>query len=280
MNQNLDNQEYPKSNREHKSSLFCKAFEEKKYLLDLYNSINGTTYQNEDDLEVNTLENVVYLSMKNDLSFLIDCNMSLYEHQSTYNPNMPLRGLLYFAQLYNKYIKRHNLNIYSTHLQKLPVPQYIVFYNGMKNEPDEKILLLSEAFQQDRARQYAGGCLECEARMLNINYGHNRELMKKCKRLEEYAIFVGKVREYTAKDPVHAELAVSMAVEECIREGILRDILISQKAEVLELVLTTFNKELYEKGLREDAVREGLEEGRKKGIEEGREVMQVLNCTL
>ena len=116
--------------------------------------------------------------------------------------------------------------------------------------------------------------------MLNINYGHNRELMKKCKRLEEYAIFVGKVREYTAKDPVHAELAVSMAVEECIREGILRDILISQKAEVLELVLTTFNKELYEKGLREDAVREGLEEGRKKGIEEGREVMQVLNCTL
>lgn len=64
MNQNLDNQEYPKSNREHKSSLFCKAFEEKKYLLDLYNSINGTTYQNEDDLEVNTLENVVYVSMK------------------------------------------------------------------------------------------------------------------------------------------------------------------------------------------------------------------------
>ena len=106
-------------------------------------------------------------------------------------------------------------------------------------------MLLSEAFQQDRARQYVGGCLECEARMLNINYGHNRELMKKCKRLEE-----------------------------CIREGILRDILISQKAEVLELVLTTFNKELYEEGLREDAVREGLEEGRKEGRKE-QLIMQV-----
>ena len=107
MNYKTEYLETPKDNREYKSALFCKVFENKKYLLDLYNCINHTDYQNVDDLEINTLENVVYITMKNDISFLIECNMSLYEHQSTYNPNMPLRGLLYLAQLYNKYISQN-----------------------------------------------------------------------------------------------------------------------------------------------------------------------------
>lgn len=270
MNQIVNDQEYLKENRNHKSTLFCRVFKEKKDLLDLYNSVNGTNYQNEEELEVNTLENVVYLSMKNDLSFLIDCNMSLYEHQSTYNPNMPLRGLLYFAQLYNRYISSHNVNVYSSTLQKLPVPQYVVFYNGKQEEPDEQILLLSEAFRKSDKSNRVDGCLECEARMLNINYGHNRELMERCSKLKEYAIFVSKVRQYTAENSRNPKGAITRAVDECIAEGILKDILSNQKAEVLELVLTTFNKELYEKGLKEDAIREGLEEGRRKGRREGR----------
>ncbi len=270
MNQATTNFEYPIGNRQHKSTLFCKVFEDKKYLLDLYNGVNDTNYQNTDDLEINTIENIVYLSMKNDLSFLIDCEMSLYEHQSTYNPNMPLRGLLHFSQLYNKYIERNNLNIYSTTLQTLPVPKYVVFYNGTQEEPDEKILLLSEAFQKPHIRKFVTGCLECEARMLNINYGHNRELMQKCRRLEEYAIFVSRVRKYAAKDIAHKETAIVRAVDECIEEGILRDILISQKAEVLELILTTFNKELYEQALKEEAIREGHAIGHARGHAEGR----------
>ncbi len=179
MNEQLNHYEYPIANRQYKSTLFCKIFKDKKHLLDLYNGVNGTNYQNPDDLEINTIENIVYLSMKNDLSFLIDCNMSLYEHQSTYNPNMPLRGLLHFSQLYNKYVERNNLNLYSTHLKPLPVPKYVVFYNGTAQEPDEQILLLSEAFQQSHPDNSVSGCLECEARMLNINYGHNLELRTK-----------------------------------------------------------------------------------------------------
>lgn len=264
MNQTTEYREYPKENRELKSTLFCKVFEEKKYLLDLYNSVNHTDYQNEDDLEVNTLENVVYITMKNDLSFLIDSSMSLYEHQSTENPNMPLRGLLYFAQLYNKYIAKHNLNLFSSTPQKIPVPQYIVFYNGTKEQPDEQIFLLSDLYEKEHIRQYVEGCLECEARMLNINYGKNRELMEKCRRLEEYAIFVSRVRQYVAEDIEKRELAIRRAVDECINEGILSDILTEQKAEVLELVLTTFNKELYEQGLREDAAREAAKEAREE----------------
>ena len=252
MNRKIKYPEYPQGNREHKSTLFCKAFEEKKYLLDLYNSVNDSDYQNPDDLEVNTLEDVVYISMKNDKSFLIDCNMNLYEHQSTYNPNMPLRGLLYFAKLYSRYVKEHHLNLFSTTLQKIPVPKYVVFYNGTQEQPDEQILTLSEAFQKDRNGQYEDGCLECYARMLNINYGHNRELMQKCRRLEEYAIFISKVREHTTRDPKNLSEAIERAVDECIEEGILADILNSQKAEVLELALTTFDRELYEQGLREE----------------------------
>lgn len=96
MNQTEYLQEYPKDNRQHKSSVFCKVFSEKKDLLDLYNALNGTDYADEDDLEINTIENVIYMTMKNDISFIIDCTLNLYEHQSTCNPNMPLRGLLYF----------------------------------------------------------------------------------------------------------------------------------------------------------------------------------------
>lgn len=259
MNQTTEYQEYPKENREHKSTLFCKVFENKEHLLDLYNCVNNTAYQNADDLEVNTLENVVYITMKNDLSFLIDCNMNLYEQQSTFNPNMPLRGLLYFAQLYNKYIAKHNINLYSSAVQKIPVPKYIVFYNGTKEQPDEQILLLSDLFQKQNVHQHVDGCLECETRMLNINYGKNRELMENCRRLEEYSIFVAKVREYATANIENRELAIIHAIDECIEAGILADILIEQKAEVLELMLTTFNKELYEQGLKEEGAREADE---------------------
>ena len=151
--------------------------------------------------------------------------------------------------------------MFSTTLQKIPVPKYVVFYNGTQEQPDEQILTLSEAFQKDRNGQYEDGCLECYARMLNINYGHNRELMQKCRRLEEYAIFISKVREHTTRDPKNLSEAIERAVDECIEEGILADILNSQKAEVLELALTTFDRELYEQGLREEG--EVIGEGKK-----------------
>ena len=272
MNQTTEYQEYPKENREHKSTLFCKVFENKEHLLDLYNCVNNTTYQNPDDLEVNTLENVVYIAMKNDLSFLIDCNMNLYEQQSTFNPNMPLRGLLYFAQLYNKYIAKHNVNLYSSAVQNIPVPKYIVFYNGTKEQPDEQILLLSDLFQKQNVHQHVDGCLECEARMLNINYGKNRELLENCRRLEEYSIFVAKVREYATADIENRESAIIRAIDECIEAGILADILIEQKAEVLELMLTTFNKELYEQGLKEEGAREA--DQRVADLEQQNKVLQ------
>ena len=215
-----------RENRKHKDGLFRIVFSKKEDLLNLYNAINETMYENVDDLEANTIENVLYMTMKNDASFIVGCTMNLYEHQSSYNPNMPLRGLMYFAKLYTKYTEQRKLNLFSTTLQKIPTPQFVVFYNGMKNEPDRQTLKLSDAFQTE------GGCLECEAIMLNINFGKNRQIMEKCKRLEEYAFFVETVREYALVQKLELNEAIYQAMDECIEKGILSDILIQQRAEV------------------------------------------------
>lgn len=172
---------------------------------------------------------------------------------------MPLRGLLYFSKLYNKYIKQNGLDLFSKAIQEIPLPRYVVFYNGTDQQPDQTILKLSDAFSDKSDK----GCLECEANMLNINYGHNRELMEKCQKLNEYAIFVNTVREFAKGDPKNPRKAFMKAVEHCIDHNVLRDFLVKQKSEVLETMLTTFNKELYEKNLKEQAIAEGLAKGEK-----------------
>ena len=110
--------------------------------------------------------------MKNDMAFLLNIVLNLYEHQSTFNPNMPTRALLYFAKMYEKFIAKHEINIYSSTPKKLPFPQHIVFYNGTRDEPDRQILKLSDLFEKPPSDLTP--CLECTSLMLNINYGHNR----------------------------------------------------------------------------------------------------------
>lgn len=268
---------YPEANREYKSTLFCMAFKDRKDLLELYNAVNNTNYQNVDDLEVNTLEDVVYISVKNDVSFLIGETMNLYEHQSTYNPNMPIRGLIYFARLYDAYVESNGINLYSSALKKLPLPRYIVFYNGTEREPDEVVLSLADAFEKRGDGQTP--CLECIATMLNINYGHNRELMEKCRRLEEYSDFVRTVRRHTEEMKSLSE-SITQAVDECIERNVLKDILVKNRAEVIGMILSAVDQEKYEKMMQEEwktmGLEAGREEGRELGREEGREEGRVL----
>lgn len=102
-------------------------------------------------------------------------------------------------------------------------------------------------------------CLECTATMLNINYGHNQELMKHCRRLEEYSIFVQCVREYIQLEP-SVEDALEKAIDTCINQDVLADFLKKHRAEVTNMILTTYDKDLYEKTLKEDAREEGRAE--------------------
>ena len=112
----------------YKDTLFRMLFKEKQKLLELYNAINNTEYKDPNELEVVTLENAVYMSIKNDVSCLLDMRIQLYEQQSTVNPNMPLRDLMYVCDQYGKYIIVKD--IYTRRLIKLPTPKFVVFYNG------------------------------------------------------------------------------------------------------------------------------------------------------
>ena len=232
-----------KTNRKYKDRLFKKVFGTKKDLLELYNALNGSNYQNPDEIKINTIENFIYMGMKNDVSFLFTDVLNLYEHQSTVNPNLPLRGLFYFARLYQKMYEGKDL--YSSTRLSIPLPHFIIFYNGSTYQPERKELKLSDSFavSSERAKTLLmGGALECTAIQLNINYGHNRELMKKCRRLSDYATLVSKVREKLRIYPKNPDRAIDEAIDECIREGILADLLRSHRREVKMDIFTSWTK--------------------------------------
>lgn len=242
----------------------------KKNLLELFNALNGTNYEDENELEINTIEDTIYMGMKNDVPCIIQSNMAMYEQQSTWNPNMPLRGILYSARLFSKYIKANKLNIYSEKLIKIPTPQYYVFYNGKKKLGDKVILKLSDAFS---ALQNEGQ-FEWTATVLNINKGHNEELLSKCQILKEYVILIDRINENQKKyDSV--EEAVENAVSYCIKNNILQDFLTEHKAEVIMSLLTEYDEEETMGYVRRDAYRDGEKAGIEQGLKQGEMLMLI-----
>ncbi len=252
-------------NLHHKDQLFRYLFRDRKHLLDLYNALNNTDYQNEKELTITTLGGVIYMGMKNDLSFMVDSVMSLYEHQSTWNPNMPLRGLLYFAKLYQIYVKEQGHDLSGNQRIPLPILQYIVFYNGVRELPDQSEQLLSQAFEQSPGNGSVIPSLECRVRMININQGRNQELLEKCRRLWEYAELIGRIR-HNQRQGMDLRDAVDGAVDSCIREGILADILIRSKMEVTDMLLEEYNEKETRKYLRREAWEEGVLAGMKRKL--------------
>lgn len=254
-------------NRKYKDRLFRKIFNNKKDLLQLYNAINNTSYTNPEDLTITTLDDTIILSMKKDLSFIISSAMNLYEHQSTFNPNMPIRGVFYFSRLYETYITQHKLDIYDSKLVKLPTPQYVIFYNGDADKPDRMVLKLSDAFQLSETETGIIPALECTAVMLNINYGHNEELLNKCKPLKDYSIFTTKVKDYK-RIGLSLEDAVDKAIDECIEEGVLMDILFKHRTLAKNTILTEYNEKKRRKLDRQSGFEDGLACGIERGTEQ------------
>ena len=257
-------QESVSINRTYKDRLFKIIFEDKKELLSLYNALTGKNYQNPDELEINTIDDVIYMHLKNDMSFILDDWQNLFEQQSTFNPNQPLRGFFYFADLYK--VKYFGKKIYSTRLLKIPTPQYIVFYNGTTSMPDRKELRLSDAFQQPTAQPD----IEVVAHMLNINYGHNKELMERCQKLKEYAQFIDIIRHYLKENEHWSnEQAISKAIDDCIQNNILRDILQKERLRVMASILSEFDEVGYKEMIRQEAYEDAYEEAYEDAYEEG-----------
>ena len=257
---NMDDKK-PKAKREYKDTVFRMLFSDKKNLLSLYNAVTGRTYENAEDFEIVTLDNAVYMGMKNDLSFLLDTRIYLYEHQSTKNPNMPLRDLFYISLEYQKYVSDKSL--YSSTLQKLPAPVFMVFYNGTEEMEERAELRLSQAYEHFEGEPN----LELKVMVLNINAGHNEELMEQCRMLKEYAQYVARVRGYAGS--MKLEEAVRRAIRECITEGILTDFLRKNRAEVEMVSILEYDKEYEEKKLRQAEYEAGEQAGLKKGEQIG-----------
>ena len=254
----------PAANRQYKDTVFRMLFSEKENLLSLYNAVTGNAYQNADDLKIVTLENAIYMGMKNDLAFMLETNIYLYEHQSTLNSNIPLRDLIYIGIEYQQYVDDKSL--YSSRLQKIPAPKFMVFYNGTDAVDDRVELRLSNAYEHLAGEPD----LELKVLMLNVNEGHNKELMEQCQTLKEYAIYVARVRKYTSE--MNLNDAVARAIDECIKEGILVEFLRKNRSEVKMVSILEYDKEWEEKKLRkaeyEAGKSDGIEIGRDKAIAE------------
>ena len=210
----------------------------KRWRLELYNALNNTNYKDPDALELNTLENVLFIKMHNDVSFLVDSQMTLFEHQRTTNPNMPLRGFFYFAQLYHKYLINAGEELISSTLIRIPNPNYIVFYNGDTTRDEDYELKLSDAFMHEDKT----GKFEWTARVLNINKDFNLTLQKKCKSLYDYIQFTTRIKENKEKG-MATEKAIDEAIDWASEQNLLEGYIKEQRAEVKMTLLTEYNEE-------------------------------------
>ena len=218
----------PKATRNYKDTVFRMLFSDRKNLLSLYNAVNQRDYKNPEDLEIVTLENAIYMGMKNDLAFIVD-----------------------------------KKSLFSSTLQKIPAPNFIEFYNGSTVIADCTELRLSSAFEHLSGEPK----LELVVTVLNVNEGHNADLMQHCSMLKEYSQYVARVRHYASDMPLNE--AVKHAVDECIREGILAEFLTRNRNEVISMSIFEYDKELEEKKLRKAEYEYGFSEGEKSGIAKG-----------
>ena len=246
--------------RNHKDSLFCDLFSVKEYALSLYNAIRGTDYTDSDGISIVTIKDVIFMHQKNDVSILFDHRLTLWEHQSTLNRNMPLRGMLYYSRnLEGIFDKNRKRRLYLKPLVKIPAPEYYVFYNGTEEAPEREDMRLSDAFEVP-SEGY-----EWTAHLINVNAGRNDEIMDNCPALKGYALLVEEYRDGKRKG-LSDNAAAERAIQKTIDTGYLVDYLGKIQAEAKTMILTEFDAKAYEEDIREEAFNEGRAETRAEDI--------------
>ena len=252
-----------KVNRKYNDSVFRSIFNNKPTILELYNAIKGTNYKDESMIEINTLKDVLFATIQNDLSFVINKKIVIFiEHQSTINENMPVRFLAYILSIYLNILGER---LYRNPLMKLPRPEFIVLYNGEAPFPREKIYRLSDAFEEidEETDDNDLILLDLTIRVININKGVNPKLFHKSKTLKGYATFIAKIREYRKKKPL--EEAVKMVVEYCLKKGILADYFKKNTQGVTKMIKLEYSFKDELKAARGEGREEGIEKGMEKG---------------
>ncbi|MCL2008356.1 MAG: Rpn family recombination-promoting nuclease/putative transposase [Treponema sp.] len=252
-----------KTNTKFKSSVFSLLFSDPDVLRELYCALKGLTLPDDTPVIINTLEDALFMDRVNDISFEIGGRLVvLIEHQSSINPNMALRFLMYIGRIYEKIIE--DKNIYSKKQISIPRPEFFVLYNGTDSFPDEDTFKLSELFMSIEPLglpEMINPLLELEVKVLNINEGRNKAILRRCRFLNQYSAFTAKVREYKSGD-VSLQEAIQKAVVYCRNHDILKEFLEKQASEVLNMLMVEWNMD--------DALAVRFEEG----VEEGQQKLQ------
>ena len=253
------------ANRKYKDSVFVDLFSEdekaKENFLSLYNALHGTNLQLSCPVENIRLDNIMYMNIINDVSCLVDDKIIvLAEHQSTVNENMPLRFLQYIARLYEKLQKPTDR--YLRTLSKIPTPEFYVFYNGIEDYPETTVLKLSNAFITKPEQMP----LELTVQVLNINNDKGGKILKTCKTLDEYSLFVEEVRLQTQLDP---ENGFTNAVKICIEKGILKEYLQRKAREVINMLIAEYDYDTDIAVQRAEAGKIAFTQGISQGISQG-----------
>ncbi|WP_051545092.1 hypothetical protein [Butyrivibrio sp. MC2021] len=250
-------------NKNYKDTVFRLIFKDRQRLLELYNAMNGTNYTNAEDLTITTIEGETYLKMKNDVSFVFYYDLSLFEHQSSPCPNIPLRDLFYVAEIFREIV---DISLtYKAQLLKIPTPRFVVFYNGTIPMEDEKVHRLSDMYENKTENPE----LELVVKVLNINEGHNKALLDACKSLRDYSIFVGKVRKYISEEIFNSDndkrkeiirLSVAQAIDECINENVLKNFFLQYRKEVVEVSVLEYSAERHIQVIGDERYEEGRDD--------------------
>lgn len=244
----------PTSNREVKASAFTELFSDPKNAAQLYTALDGEEAVPE-DICYTTLEGVLFVARKNDMAFTVKNRvLVISEHQSTLNQNMPLRSIIYYGRTMERLVEKRAL--YRNRLIPIPTPEFYMFYNGNEPFPSEKILKLSDAYLEKEDSPM----LELTVKAININLPENHAILKKCRPLYEYSWFIQRIRDYLGQKQ-ERDAAITHAVEDCEREGILADFVKRHGSEVINMLFTQFNMD--------DALEVSFEEGIEEGREEG-----------
>ena len=242
------------ANRQYKSSVFATLFGDPHRFIELYNALSGSTYPLGTNAQPATLTDILFMDRQNDVAFVIgEKIVVLFEHQSTISKNMGLRLFLYIARIYELIIE--NEAIYKEKLYKIPKPEFIVLYNGTDSYPDEETLRLSDAFMQP-PQPGLGGFLELTVRVVNINKGHNNNIVNSSSNLKGYVEFIASVRR-NRQYGLSLQDAVTQAVEDCIRQGVLANFLRKHATEVINMLTAEFSidtaKRVWQEEAREEA---------------------------
>ena len=243
------------SNNEYKSDVFSMLMQEPENALQVFNGLNNTNYTDPKQVIFNTLNKGISLTVRNDASFILDTDVSFYEHQSTYNKNMAIRQLIYYAHVLEPQVT--GCDLYAYKRISIPTPHFVVFYNGVDKRPEIEIQRLSQSFENSTDDPE----LELVCTIYNINPGYNQDLFDKCPILKQYTEFVERIRANKVSG-MTVEEAIDSAIESCIKDNILADFLKRRRNEVTKETMIDMTWEVREGLIRKEEREEGRQEGR------------------